>query len=42
MNDVEEPAGVKVQNVEGSEECFAGTRFSQVVLYVFLAIFDLI
>ncbi len=26
MNDVEEPAGVEVQNVEGSEECFAGLR----------------
>lgn len=31
MNDVEEPAGVEVQNVEGSEECFAGTSMSQVV-----------
>ena len=31
MDDVEEPAGVEVQDVEGGEECLAGTSMSQVV-----------
>ena len=38
MDDVEEPTRVEVQDVEGGEECFAGTRHSQVVLYFFRAI----
>ena len=31
MDDVEEPAGVEVEDIEGGEEGFAGTSMSQVV-----------
>ena len=31
MDDVEEPAGVEVEDIEGGEEGLAGTSMSQVV-----------
>ena len=42
MDDVKELAGVEVEDIEGGEEGFPGTRHRQVVLYVFLLFFDLI